>query len=98
MEQMDNRANARLTIRDDVTLKTERILDDQSCVLENISKGGIKFFSKQKLSIGNLVRLLVPSPDDSPDILIDAKIVRLDVGCYGQPYGYACTITSTHNV
>lgn len=97
MAFVDSRANPRLTIRDDVTLNIAGTPGNHSCTLENVSKGGIKFFSGSELAMGSRVKLTIPSPEEAPDIILHATIVRLEAGDHGHPYGYACTINKTEN-
>lgn len=93
----DKRSNSRLTVRDDVTLVVLGKAEQEHCVLENISQGGAKFYTTRKLSIGNRVELRVPSPENEPEIIIQAKILRLDPGDYSRPYSYGCVIEHAEN-
>lgn len=97
MDRNDRRASSRLTIRDDVTLVVNGVADRERCVLEDVSMGGIKFFTTRKLTAGKSVELRIPSPDDEPDIVIQAKILRVGPGEYNKPFGYACVIETTVN-
>jgi hypothetical protein len=97
MDHNDRRASSRLTIRDDVTLAVEGVTDNERCVLEDVSMGGIKFFSTRKLTVGKHVELRIPSPGDEPEIVIQAKILRVGPGEHNKPFGYACVIETTVN-
>jgi len=97
MMHNDKRANTRHTIRDDVTLVVLGIPDSEHCILEDISMGGAKFYSAKKLAVGNHVELRIPAPQDEPEILVQAQVLRIEPGDHNKPYGYACIIESTVN-
>lgn len=97
MYYQEKRANSRITIRDDVTLVVHGKADSDLCVLEDISQGGARFCSTQKLSIGSQVELRVPSPENDPDIVIQGIILRVGPGDYNKSYCYACTIEAFEN-
>ena len=93
----EKRANSRMTIRDDVTLVVIGVADKELCVLEDVSMGGARFFSTRKLTVGNHVELRVPSTEDEPDVVIQAKILRVEPGDHSKEFGYGCKIESTEN-
>lgn len=93
----ERRANSRFTIRDDVKLMAFGMTTKEICVLEDISKNGAKFYATQTLIVGNRVELRIPAPEDEPEIIIQAKILRVEAGDHGKLYGYGCVIESTEN-
>lgn len=97
MYNKERRANARFTIRDDVKLMVPGMATNENCVLEDISKGGARFYATQKLTVGNRVELRIPAPEEEPEIVIQAKILRIEPGAHDKPYGYGCLIENTEN-
>lgn len=97
MKRNDKREYSRLTVRDDVTLVIPGVDDSELCVLEDISKGGARFFTTRNLTVGNRVELRIPSPEHEPDISIQAKILRVGPGDYSKPFSYACEIEHIEN-
>lgn len=97
MNTEEHRAFSRITIHDGVTLMVKGVADSETCILENISKSGVKFYSTRKLDAGKVVELHVPSPEGDPEIIIKAKTLRVEPGEHGKPYSYACVIESTKN-
>lgn len=93
----ERRASSRFTIRDDVILMTFGMSTKEICVLEDISKSGAKFYATQALAVGNRVELRIPAPEDEPEVIIQAKILRVEAGDHGKLYGYGCLIESAEN-
>lgn len=97
MVHHDKRANPRIPVHDGVTLVVLGTVDKELCILEDIDKGGVKFFSTRELVVGNRVELRIPSPEDEPDIVIQAKVMRVGSGSYNKPYSYGCVIEQIEN-
>lgn len=97
MTTYERRANSRFTIRDDVTLKVSGETDSERCILEDLSKGGARFYSRVELAVGSHIELRIPSPDNEPDIIINATVLRVGPGIQDMPYAYACQIEHVEN-
>lgn len=97
MAHHDKRANPRIPVQDGVTLVVPGMAEIELCILEDIDKGGVKFFSTRELPVGHRVELRIPSPEDEPEIVIQAKVMRVGSGSYNKPYSYGCVIEQIEN-